>query len=321
MNNTVGITSYDDFLHEIASYMYKLNSCLMIQISDVVKNNETVLKGFVIREPGNDVAPSFYLKNEYNDFLKGEKLSEIAQRVYLAYLEERKKFDEEKFEISFKWEDIKDRITFRLINTEKNENSLKNLPNYQFYDLSIVFIQSVRIGDSSLGTIAITNEYLERLGISKECLYETAILNTRKQQLFEISDICDTLVRLYQKNGHTHNDITEILAETKRAFMYVLSTNGPFGATAMVYEDILKNFAEKVEDSFYILPSSIHELILIPKKNVTKVEFLASIVYEINRTQLEREEVLSDSVYYYDRDKERITMVTENINEKYRKIF
>ena len=82
--------------------------------------------------------------------------------------------------------------------------------------------------------------------------------------------------------------------------MYVLSNSSKvFGAASILYPDVLKNFAEKLDRDLYILPSSVHEVILLPKRSETEWETLQEMVKEVNATQLEEVEILSDSVYSY----------------------
>ena len=90
--------------------------------------------------------------------------------------------------------------------------------------------------------------------------------------------------------------------------MYVLSNQQKlFGAACMLYPGVLKEFAKKLQNDFFILPSSVHEIILVPAEKGTDKDTLREIVTDINRTQVAEDEVLADSVYYYNRDKEQIT--------------
>ena len=81
------------------------------------------------------------------------------------------------------------------------------------------------------------------------------------------------------------------------------------GASCMLYPGLLKQLAGKEENSFYILPSSIHEVILLTDRRMETPEQLKEMIAEVNRTQVAPEEVLSDSLYYYDSRKENIRLV------------
>ena len=72
--------------------------------------------------------------------------------------------------------------------------------------------------------------------------------------------------------------------------------------------DLLKNFAIACGKDFYILPSSIHEVILVPEFESSDFESLSKMVREINGISVAKEEVLSDHAYYYDREMEQVVM-------------
>jgi hypothetical protein len=91
--------------------------------------------------------------------------------------------------------------------------------------------------------------------------------------------------------------------------MYILTNQkGINGASCLLYENVIRQFAGQINSDLYILPSSIHEIILIPKKQNMKKETFTQMVEDVNRTQVAVEEVLSDHVYHYSREKDRILL-------------
>ena len=86
-------------------------------------------------------------------------------------------------------------------------------------------------------------------------------------------------------------------------YLYVMSnTDGKYGAVSLLFSEELERFSDEIGNSFFILPSSIHELILIPDFGEVSAEYLSAMVYEVNHTQIEATEVLTDSIYYYDKE-------------------
>ena len=91
--------------------------------------------------------------------------------------------------------------------------------------------------------------------------------------------------------------------------LYVLTNKSRmFGAACMMYPDVFKNATLEIKGDFYVLPSSIHEVLLLPSDNVFDAEGLGRLVREINENQVEPYEVLSNNVYYYDSEKEELGM-------------
>ena len=105
------------------------------------------------------------------------------------------------------------------------------------------------------------------------------------------------------------NIISEMEEDSKNCPMYVATNHSKiFGAAVMCYPNTIKEFAERMESDLFILPSSTHEVIIIVPRQVENLTELKEMVYEVNRTQLSPEEVLSDSVYFYNRKTDTITI-------------
>ena len=129
--------------------------------------------------------------------------------------------------------------------------------------------------------------------------YECALENTPLLQGYELADMNTVLEEMKALGGIDDEEIEDMQQEVP---MYVLSNKSRInGASCILYKDILKDFAMVVDKDLYVLPSSIHEVILLPSDGTQESEQLKEMVREINQSQVEKEEVLSDSVYYYRR--------------------
>ena len=85
--------------------------------------------------------------------------------------------------------------------------------------------------------------------------------------------------------------------------MYVLSNQEKlYGAACMLYPEVLSAFGEICGRDFYVLPSSIHEVLLVFAEEGKEKE-LKEIVTDMNRNHVAPEEVLSDSIYHYNTKK------------------
>ena len=89
--------------------------------------------------------------------------------------------------------------------------------------------------------------------------------------------------------------------------MYVLSNSRMInGAAAMLYPDMLKDLSEKLDSNLYIIPSSVHEVIVFSDNLADDEKSLRDMIYTVNRTQMDPQDILSDSLYFYDRKEEKI---------------
>jgi hypothetical protein len=108
--------------------------------------------------------------------------------------------------------------------------------------------------------------------------------------------------------------IGQVISGENRVPMYVLTNRSHYyGAACMLYPKLLKCIGEGLDSNFYVLPSSVHELIILQDLGMEDAATLMDMVKEVNATEVKEEEVLSDSVYYYDREKEGLSILRREV--------
>ena len=271
-----------------------------VKLNDVVKNNGIVLRGITLMQDDSNISPTIYLNSYYDAYENGETtLGTVIDEVMDTY--ERNKVNRSiDMRFFLNYETVKTQITYKLINTEKNRELLEDIPHIPFHDLSIVFqclISGDRFGNA---TILIHNVHLQLWKVNARELYERAMENTPVLQGYDLTDMNTVLEEMRALEG-----VDDVMYEEdmqQEVPMYVLSNKSRVhGAACILYPDILKDFAAVVQKDLYVLPSSIHEVILLPSDGTEDSEQLKEMVREINEAQVEDEEVLSDSVYFYRR--------------------
>ena len=283
-----------------------------IQIYKVMKNNSLELDSLIVLQEGKNVSPNIYLMPYYESYLEGTPMNEIIERLCSIYRDSTVPIVDNNFQYSY--EEMKPYIIYRLISYDRNKKLLENVPYIKYFDLAITFHCLVRNDEDGIGTIRITNEHLKIWDASLNEIEAFAKNNTKKyfpisirtmdevikEMLFDDmdKDLPEEIINqiLYQSFSYQH--------EYK---MYILSNlKGINGATCMLYEDVFQELASQIKSNFYILPSSIHEIILVPDDNNMKKETLMEMVKDVNCTQVAPEEVLSNEVYYYSRERNSI---------------
>lgn len=97
---------------------------------------------------------------------------------------------------------------------------------------------------------------------------------------------------------------------TNSVLMYVLSNkNGVEEAACMLYSDVIRDFSDMIDGKLYIIPSSIHELLLLPTMDTKESEEVKNMIKEVNDIQVSLEEILPYSVYYYNREEDKICIL------------
>ena len=285
-----------------------------VRLNEVMKTNGVVLSGITMMQDDSNISPTIYLNQYYEAYESGEITLGCIVEDVLATYERNKVKRSVDMRFFMNYENIKDKIIFKLIHAERNEALLKDVPHIRYFDLAIVFQCLVSEEMFGNATIMIHKAHLKLWQTTVEELYERALQNTPKLQRYDIKSMRDVLgemMLLEEMEGGSTKEIEEYLKELPDSVpMYVLSNKSRVqGATCILYPNILKDFAAAIRNDFYILPSSIHEIILLPAEGEEDVEALKNMVREVNESQVEREEVLSDSVYYFDWKQNELRML------------
>lgn len=274
----------------------KLGEEYQIYITKVRKNNGILLTGLVIKKEKSSVFPTVYIDSFFHEEISRKEVEQTAELLYQRFqaADLKETVDLSNF---LEFETAKENLSFKLINRERNKELLKLVPHRQIHDLAIVYYYTVQEAPFfGKAVILIYNSHLEYWKIEQEKLHETAFFNAPHLFPAQIEDI-ESLVREFMMEKD----------EAQRLPMYVLTNRQKLqGAACMLYPEILKDFGNKTQQNFFVLPSSVHEVILVPDTGYMSQEALRDIVTDINRTQVAEEEILADSVYYFSRQRQRL---------------
>ena len=256
------------------------------------------------------ISPAIYI----NDMYESYKQSEDLQLVLKQAAERMMSAIEKGNEMMPMVEDLmssKDKIVFQLINAAQNEEMLKNVPHREFQDLAIVYRIVVQITpDEGIASAMITNDLAKAMGLSEEEIFNLAAENTKKIFPVKIQTMAEVLKGMFEKNGMPEEMIEEMIPQDEMQMYVITNTYNMNGAGAMLYEKEIAELADKVGGDLLILPSSIHEVIAIPDMGRDPKE-LADMVREINASQVNLSERLSNQVYKYDRKERKLALATD----------
>ena len=274
-----------------------------VKVIDVRKNNNLILHGINIRDSqeSNGIIPTIYLDNYYDEYCN-DKLTaeEIAERVIEIYNEEKGKVSLDIRELT-EFDKAKKNLRIKLICTERNKEFLEKVPHKAFLDMSIVYQVKALIEDDSVGTTVVTNELFKMYGVSVDELHESALASMKESEPVEIEGLSSKLMWLATKMDYDlEMDLGELASQLEDEQMIMISNQkNIFGASQILYKENLQKMASILKQDFYILPSSVHELLAVRAEEGGSVEELKAMVRETNRTQVLPDEILSDNVYYY----------------------
>ena len=258
-----------------------------IEEVEVVKMNDRKLHGLAFKRDGVDYAPTVCLDDAYESFMNDEvKFNQIVNDVHRMIL--RAEFTDN-IDTTEILGNVEDKLSLRMIDMRKNEEFLKTVPFKRVENgVTLALVADVVNGE---GRAVVTDDMLEYLKISDKAVMDTAISNCRDDAV--LRDVADAMF------GTGKNFLLEDKAE---GFMFVLTNkSGIFGAVSMAFLETRKRVAELLGE-FYALPSSVHEWIILPKSRGLDIDELKAMVASANCTVVDDEDVLSDGVYFVDKD-------------------
>lgn len=306
---------YVTFVSEITSRVKAgMGEEYSVQIHKIMKNNSLELDSMVLLKKGKNFAPNIYLEPYYQAYLEGADTKELADRLCSIYDSCAVPVLNERFRFSF--EEMKSCIIFRLVSFERNQKLLESLPHIKYLDLAITFHCLVRDDEEGIGTIRITKEHMESWKTTTQELFALSKVNTRKMLPSIIKSMDEVMKEMFSgervadpKNSEEEfYYLTDSMASDVNQMYILTNQKGINGASCLLYENILMEFSQRINSDFFILPSSVHEVILVPAKSGMSQEILSKMVREVNITQVACDEILSDRVYYFSRENNAVIM-------------
>ncbi len=303
--------TYEEFKFAIMDRLQaEIKDPKSISIQPVTRNNGCKLDGLIIMEGGRNIAPTIYLDPFFEEYQSGECFSVLYDKIISAYRQNRPEND-----INVRcftdYEIAKERIAFKLIHRQRNEELLKKIPFIPYLDLAIVFYCLIEFqSEPTSGTILIHNSHLDYWHISLQELFENAQKNTPRMLRQSLRDIQDVITDLTnQLPSASAIPKVSFVREQSEPSMYILSNcENLYGAGCLLYQGLLARYAKQMDSDFYILPSSVHEVILVPTSSDKDLQKMSEMVESVNSSALLPEEILSDHAYYYSREQDEIIM-------------
>lgn len=206
------------------------------------------------------------------------------------------------------YENAKQHLFIRINGIDGKEQNLNDMPFTMKDDLAVTYHVKLGERDGMVTSAVVTNDLLKHYGVSMEKLHKDALYNTERILQPVIYPLTDVLARMVGIGGPalSQSDGFDAQLDTlsfNGADMTVLTNrDSMYGAAVIAYDGVLDKIAEKAGTDLIVLPSSVHEVIILPDNGLFNYRELESMVKEINRNEVQPEERLSDHVYHYDRE-------------------
>ncbi|MBE6046379.1 MAG: hypothetical protein E7221_06720 [Clostridiales bacterium] len=285
----------------------ELTKDLDIQETVVLKSNDQKHHGLTFKRGESEAAPTIYLDDSYARFTEGEDLHTLTAELKDAYLGSLSLPEPQK--VDFDYDRIKDNLTVRLLEIRRNRDFLATTP-YMTVGHGLAMVCDIKMDDGDKGSwrATVTQGMLESQNYDKRELFMAAMDNA---QLIDPPVLVDMNQALFAHEGENLMKRGEPLPPEDVSSMYILSnTAGMLGSAALFYPDTREHIAEVIGESYTVLPSSQHEVLIIPDSAGIPREDLAGMVKTANEIVVEPKDVLSDNIFHYDRDEKKFELAT-----------
>jgi len=269
-----------------------------LTMNSVLKCNDIELHGVSLKKGSEDISPNIYLDNYYERFENGEPMKDLMQEVTGIFTEtERPEGMPQPKDIPLDYSSIKDKLTFRLLEMKRNRMYLVNTPYMPVGNgLALVCDVKLKSGEDGEWRTTITKDMMEKYGYDKRQLFLDGLKNVQNVDPPVMMDMQQNVFGL-----GADNVLDKETGAIEKSNMYVLSNkSGVLGASVLFYPEIQEKVSEKIGEGYYVLPSSLHEVIVVPESAGFDAKGLTDMVRDANSSVVDAKDILSDNVYHFD---------------------
>lgn len=287
----------DEILHTLPE---ELKKDLDIQQTTVMKFNDQEHHGLTFKRGESEAAPTIYLDEAFERFKEGENINVLAMEIRGAYVDTIGMPQPQK--VDFDFDKIRDKLTVRLLEIRRNREYLSQTP-YMTVGHGLAMVCDIKMNDGRDGSwrATVTQSMLESQGYDKQELFVAAMDNAR---LIDPPILVDMNQALFTRDAENLMLRENPIEASENAKMYVLSNeSGMLGSAALFYPEAKEHIAAVIDDGYSVIPSSVHEVLIIPDSAGINADELSRMVKEANQSVVEAKDVLSDNVLHYDRDR------------------
>lgn len=286
------VMKYQEFVEQVRKDIRERLPGVEVVARQVEKLQGEGYLGICIQKEKSDVGVSMNLQGAFDAMIAGTSYEETFEGVFKSLenaLNNRPNISAE--ELS-DYGTMRKRLMLQVVSTAANQEMLTDIPHLEREDMSIVYRFVFDNNEEGMASALVTNQMLDNFGITAEQLHEDAAANASEKFPARVRTMQEVLAEMMG---------VEMYDAPEEPKMYVATCNGGvFGAGCIFYPNFMNQAADLIQGDFYILPSSVHECLLIPDNGERNSRELEAMVREINASEVQPKDQLTNSVYHYD---------------------
>ena len=302
----------NEFVEALKEKLSERGNDVDVKVSTVEKMNQSY-EAITITPEGSNIGMNMNLEVFAEAYESGVPFDEIVEQVtnkVEAHLADMPTFDVQSLT---DYEQMKDKLAMEVVAADRNADLLAKVPHQEMEDMAVVYRFVMESDENGRASILVSNDLLDKMGVTPEQLHADALENAPELRPAVIKGMSEVMMDMMGEDAHEMFGIDEFPQDE---MMYVATVPDKIsGAGVIAYQEFMDQAAEKLGGDFYILPSSIHEVLLVKDDGAVNFNDLKSMVEDVNATQAAPEEKLTDSVYHYD-SKEHIFELAEKFEAR-----
>ena len=285
-----------------------------ISLTTQVKHNDAERTGIAIHLPGENFTPIIYLDEYYRAYEQGGEMEDVLKEIADTRINNNLLPNEMK-EPGFlaDYDNVRGRLQMRAYDTEKNEKRLEGIVHHSFGDFSAAY--AIVISNTPEHAIAamVTPAMLEMWGITKKRLHDDTILSdlSREPVLMDMEEAM--ALAMGEEGGMNYlAQNTPVNHDKVEMSLFCLTNDERVNGAGLILNSVIQEkIAHILGGNYYVLPSSIHEVLILPDDGTMRASELGMMVRNINSSIVNPEDLLSDKVQIYDAGSKRLVNAAE----------
>ncbi|SCY23298.1 hypothetical protein SAMN02910451_01852 [Butyrivibrio hungatei] len=288
----------EQFVEDVKEKLYEQGTEVDITVNTVNKLNESY-EAMTVKPEDSNIGVNIGIDKFYGAVEDGTSYEDVvdkAVKVISDGFENRPQIDVASLT---DYDQMKDKLVMEVVSAETNKEMLENVPHQNMEDMAVVYRFVLNSDDEGRASILATNQMIENMGVTPEQLHADALENAPRIKPAEIKGMGEVLAEMMGVEQAEMMGLYPVRPEDEQIFVASVPDK-VHGAGVLAYQDFMDQAAERAGGDFYILPSSIHEILIVPDNGKMRLSDLENMVKEVNATQVAPADKLTDNVYHYD---------------------
>ena len=251
--------------------------------------------GLQVKKEGQTVVPNINLDAHFREYQETGKpfadvLTAIAEQVQLAPPMETEWLKD--------YSQVKEKLFIRVSDAKENEAFLRMAPHKELDGLAISYHIAFEGLHGVEASPPVTYKMMEMFGVTEEQLHADSLESTQRLYPVQYTSMAEVMNKMMGIDADMDPDMMP--ATEGPQLMVLTNMQGIHGAATLFYPGQLEAIAQQMGSDFFVLPSSVHETLILPDDGTAEPDSLQFMVREINQSTVAPEDRLSDFVYHYD---------------------